>query len=134
MPTTNPADIHDSAVCNCEMCVWADAQEREMNKAAFGSAKGLLTMTEDFDKVDERGNAVCDDIDAVLESLATPETDAFEGILTTWVETLLELNKTANVGEVLLLTRVGMLGQKLIYKAHAQGLEDARRMRKEVNS
>jgi len=111
MPT-NPADIHDTDTCHCEQCVWATQQEKEMLAA------------------DE---ATANDIDLVLESLAAPEA-GFKNILNEWTEKVMRENKSASLGSVAMVLRLGTLGQRLIFKAHSQGLEDARRMWKEVNS
>ena len=47
----------------------------------------------------------------------------FETIVTEWTETLIELNRqSSNIGEIALITRIGMLGQRLLFEANQVGM------------
>jgi len=47
----------------------------------------------------------------------------FPEILEEWLETLIELNRQAKgIGEIALITRIGMLGQRLLFEANQVGM------------
>ena len=48
----------------------------------------------------------------------------FPDIINEWTDTLLAINRTATVEQVMLIARIGPLGQRLIYEANAVGMED----------
>ena len=58
----------------------------------------------------------------------------FTAILNEWTETLLEENKNAELREIALILRLGTLGQRLIFAAHAAALNDALKISKEINN
>ncbi len=103
MPTTNPADIHDTETCHCEQCVWASQQEQEM---------------------------VANDIDAVLEQVARPRD--FAAVMNQWTEVCVVAAQSAQgASDALAITRLGMLGQQLLTEANTIGLSEAARLMRE---
>jgi len=47
----------------------------------------------------------------------------FETVLNEWTETLIELNRqSSNIGEIALITRIGMLGQRLLFESNQVGM------------
>ncbi len=57
----------------------------------------------------------------------------FPAIINEWTDALLQENSNAELREIPLILRLGMLGSRLIYAAHATGLNDALRISKEVH-
>jgi len=70
---------------------------------------------------------IASDIDSVVERLAAKQPREFADVLNEWLDTLLELNKTGTIPEVILITRLGSLGQRLIYEANALGMNEGLR-------
>ena len=60
-----------------------------------------------------------------------PAHRAFPDVLNEWTDTLLEINKTATIEQVLLVTRLGLLGHRLISEGYAIGQNEMLRMAKE---
>ena len=74
---------------------------------------------------------ILDDLDTVIAEIAKPNERSFPDIINQWTDALLEENANANPSEVLLIMRLGLLGQRLIYEANAIGQNDMLRYAKE---
>ncbi len=121
MPTTNPSDIHDTATCACEQCVWADNEEKQREEAVLGDVDAVVEAI------------TIDDAD-IVRQLTTPR--GFAEVLNRWTDTMLDENHAAREpATIALILRLGTLGQRLLYEAHALGLNEglkvATRMMKE---
>ena len=57
----------------------------------------------------------------------------FTAILNEWTDALLQENSNAELREIPLILRLGLLGQKLIFEAHTQGVDDTVKMVKETS-
>ncbi len=93
----------------------------------------------------ERDESKCADIDLVLEQVITVN-DAdivrqlttprdFSSVMNEWLDMLLDLNQGASIAEMVMINRLGFAAQRLLYEAHALGLNEglkiATRMMKE---
>ena len=69
---------------------------------------------------------------AEARELAPVYPRTFEDVINQWTETLLEENKKADIQGVLLILRLGTLGQRLIYEANDIGMKQIMTMTKDV--
>lgn len=74
---------------------------------------------------------ILNDIDAVVEQVARPRT--FEDVINQWTEACLTENRSASdPAAILIVTRLGLLGQRLLYEANDLGMKDVMRQTREV--
>ena len=68
----------------------------------------------------------------VKEIAPTPARRQFADCMNEWLDTLLEINKTVTVEQAMLVTRLGFLGQRLIYEANVLGMNEGLKVMKEA--
>ncbi len=99
----------------CDECDYVDQQEQE----------NATMMTND--------DLICADIDVVVEQVAGQAGQRdFPAVLNEWTDAMLKLNRAAIGTEaILMVTRLGILGQALIYEANMLGLNQALKLWRE---